>query len=136
MNISSISELYKLAQSLIDQWHHKFLLEGNLWVGKTQFVKGIVKALWGNEQGVQSPTYTYMNQYDILGSWIQLLHIDLYRFTDQEDAFAKWMFDAIDNHDYICIERPRWENQYRDHEWTRISFTFSDDMKTRIIEIK
>ena len=134
MIIKSIDELDALALSLIDQWKRKFLLKGDLWVGKTQFVKWIVKALWSNPVQVQSPTYTYMNIYPLISQWSQLLHMDLYRFENQEDAFHKWIFEAIDEYDYICIERPRRETEYVDNSRTRIIFSFNFD-GTRTLEI-
>ena len=127
MIISSIDEPNTLASSLIDQWKHKFLLEGDLWVGKTQFVKWIMKALWSDPIQVQSPTYTYMNIYPLISQKSQLLHMDLYRFESQENAFNKWIFEAIDEHDYICIERPRRETEYTDTSRTRIVFSFNTD---------
>ena len=102
-------------------------MEGDLWVGKTQFVKWIMKALWSDPVQVQSPTYTYMNIYPLISQWSQLLHMDLYRFEHQEDAFNKWIFEAIDEHDYICIERPRREEEYADSSWARLQFSFTPD---------
>jgi tRNA threonylcarbamoyladenosine biosynthesis protein TsaE len=126
MIISSIEELNALALSLINQWKHKFLLEGDLWVGKTQFTKEIVSLLWWHKDAVQSPTYTYMNIYN-LPNHRQLLHMDLYRFENQEDAFNKWIFEAIDEHDYICIEWPKREENYSDAFWVRLQFSFTPD---------
>ena len=123
--IYSIEELNTLAQSLIQTGYQKFLLEGELWVGKTQFVKGIVQALWGNPDEVQSPTYTYMNPY-ITPRW-DLVHMDLYRFESQENAFSKGIFEAIDNHDYICIEWPKREEFYVDATRVRLQFSFQSD---------
>lgn len=129
--ITSIEELNALAQSLVQTWYRKFLLEGELWVGKTQFVKGVVQALWGNRDEVQSPTYTYMNPY-ITPLW-ELIHMDLYRFETQENAFSKGIFEAIDNHDYICIEWSKREEQYVDATRVRLQFSFNADQSRTII---
>jgi len=58
-------------------------LFGNLGAGKTQFVKGFVKAfgLSGNE--VNSPTFTIINEYE--GS-IPIYHFDCYRLEYEEEA--------------------------------------------------
>lgn len=58
-------------------------LYGDLGAGKTQFVKGFVKAfgLSGNE--VNSPTFTIINEYD--GS-IPVYHFDCYRLEHDEEA--------------------------------------------------
>jgi tRNA A37 threonylcarbamoyladenosine biosynthesis protein TsaE len=45
MIITSLKELNTLAQDLINQGYHKFLLEGSLGVGKTQFTKEVVEIL-------------------------------------------------------------------------------------------
>lgn len=109
------------------------MLEGSLGVGKTQFTKEVVSLLWWDKDSVQSPTYTYMNIYD-LPEHKQLLHMDLYRFKDRQDAFSKGIFEAIDNHDYICIERPKREEEYTDASWVRLQFSFTPDGE-RSIEI-
>lgn len=58
-------------------------LYGDLGAGKTQFVKGFVKAfgLAGNE--VNSPTFTIINEYN--GS-IPVYHFDCYRLEHEEEA--------------------------------------------------
>lgn len=58
-------------------------LYGDLGAGKTQFVKGFVKAfgLTGNE--VNSPTFTIINEYN--GS-IPVYHFDCYRLEHEEQA--------------------------------------------------
>ena len=65
-----------------------------------------------------------MNIYN-LPDHRQLLHMDLYRFENQEDAFNKGIFEAIDEHDYICIEWPKREENYNDASWVRLQFSFT-----------
>jgi tRNA threonylcarbamoyladenosine biosynthesis protein TsaE len=111
------------------------LLEGSLGVGKTQFTKEVVEILWGKKDDVQSPTYTYMNIYT-LADHRKILHMDLYRFENQEDAFNKWIFEAIDEHDTVCIERPKRETNYTDTTWVRLQFSFTPDGNREIIIVK
>jgi tRNA threonylcarbamoyladenosine biosynthesis protein TsaE len=58
-------------------------LHGDLGAGKTQFVKGFVRAfgLSGNE--VNSPTFTIINEYE--GS-LPIFHFDCYRLEHEEEA--------------------------------------------------
>ncbi|MBP9708421.1 MAG: tRNA (adenosine(37)-N6)-threonylcarbamoyltransferase complex ATPase subunit type 1 TsaE [Oligoflexales bacterium] len=56
-------------------------LDGNLGAGKTTVVRNILQ-----QQGlstatpVVSPTFTYINEYEIAGAWYA--HLDLYRLVD------------------------------------------------------
>ncbi|MBR2909783.1 MAG: tRNA (adenosine(37)-N6)-threonylcarbamoyltransferase complex ATPase subunit type 1 TsaE [Clostridia bacterium] len=61
------------------------LLEGDLGAGKTAFVKGIIKAYGGDESQVTSPTFTIVNEYNVLGKTIY--HFDLYRIESVEELF-------------------------------------------------
>lgn len=131
MVISSLIELHNFAQDILSKGYRKFLLEGELGVGKTQFTKEIISILWWNKNIVQSPTYTYMNIYNI-PNHKQVLHMDLYRFETQEDAFNKGIFDAIDEHDIICIEWPKREKEYVDWSWVRLNFSFTSDGKRHV----
>lgn len=58
--------------------------------------------------------------------------MDLYRFKDRQDAFSKGIFEAIDNHDYICIERPRREEEYIDQYRIRLAFLFGKNDNRQI----
>lgn len=131
MVISSIEALHTLAQDLILQWYRHFLLEWTLWVGKTQFTKEVVSLLWWDPHVVQSPTYTYMNTYHLWNNQ-QLLHMDLYRLETYEDTVNKWIFEAIDHHDIICIERPKREDHYLDNNRVRLEFSFTSDWDREI----
>lgn len=57
----------------------------------------------------------------------ELVHMDLYRFEAQDNAFSKGIFEAIDNHDYICIEWPKREENYVDATRVRLQFAFQTD---------
>ena len=56
-------------------------LEGDVGAGKTTFVKSLFEELGLNkEHPVTSPTYTYLQEYEIKGSWYA--HMDFYRFAE------------------------------------------------------
>ena len=63
----------------------------------------------------------------------ELIHMDLYRFETQENAFSKGIFEAIDNYDYICIEWPKREANYVDATRVRLQFSFQADGSRKII---
>ena len=61
------------------------LLYGELGSGKTHFIKGIAEGL-GIEMTVKSPTYAYVNRFQISDFRFQIFyHYDLYRFEEGGD---------------------------------------------------
>ena len=57
------------------------LLFGQLGVGKTAFVRGLVEGVGGAPEDVSSPTFVLMQQYD---GKTPVTHVDLYRLTTGE----------------------------------------------------
>ncbi len=83
-------------------------LEGDLGAGKTQFVRGMVKALGGGGRMVHSPTYMLLHTHPLPADR-RLYHLDAYRVSSAED-FVGIGFDelltAADEGDIIAIEWP------------------------------
>ena len=59
-------------------------LNGDLGVGKTAFVQGLVKAL-GFEESISSPTFTIVNCYE--GGRLPIYHFDVYRIDDCDEMY-------------------------------------------------
>jgi len=118
--INSISELSAFVKQLLDAWYKKFLLYGDLWVGKTEFTKQLAKHLW--IANISSPTYTYINNYDN-----KLLHGDFYRISSQEEFVNLWLIDEILDYDYVVIEWPKFENLYVDENFLKLEIKKNPD---------
>ena len=61
------------------------LLEGDLGAGKTAFVKGVVEALGGDGLSVTSPTFTIVNEYNLID--VTIYHFDLYRINSVDELY-------------------------------------------------
>jgi len=114
VKICSIEELEKFVKELLEKWYKKFLLEWDLWVGKTEFTKQLAKQLW--IKNISSPTYTYINIYED-----KLLHWDFYRIENEQKFLNLWLVDEIENYNYVSIEWPKFSNYYDDWEFLKIS---------------
>ena len=68
-------------------------LNGTLGVGKTTFVRALVKCLIGKKIDVPSPTFTLLQTYDT--PRFTLYHFDFYRLKSPEEAYEIGIEDAF-----------------------------------------
>lgn len=75
-----------------------FALEGQMGAGKTQFVKGLAKAM-GIDEIITSPSY------DLLSTHGQLIHIDTWRMIDPNSELSQLEFkNLVNDKNVIAIE--------------------------------
>ena len=72
---------------------------GDLGAGKTTLIKGIVNSLSHKEIPVTSPTFIYLNIYNVSPP---IYHFDLYRIKNQNHFFAMG-FEEYFLSDGICL---------------------------------
>lgn len=84
-------------------------LEGQLGSGKTTFVQGLAEGLKIKEK-IQSPTFVMLREYPIpnqpinqLTNQLSLVHIDLYRLKNFEEAKEIGIEDYLGRPDTICV---------------------------------
>lgn len=72
-------------------------LKWDLWAGKTTLSKHIFNNLLWIQENIKSPTYTYYNKYD------DNYHFDLYRLNNEDEFFAIWWEEILDNNKWIIL---------------------------------
>ncbi len=78
-----------------------FALEGSMGTGKTQFTKGLAKAM-GITELVTSPTFALENEYQ--SGHKKLFHFDAWRLEKPDELTALGFSDLIKNKSVISIE--------------------------------
>ncbi len=124
MIISTPEAMFDLGSEVAGK-HSLILLRGELGAGKTTFSKGFAKGLGIDPDLVHSPTFTYMNIYEE-----KMLHIDMYRLEHPQDLLQKGILDAIDEYEYVVIERPKRTEQYADGGRKDILIEKKDDARS------
>ncbi len=131
--INSVEEMIDLGYNLASWWIEKILLYWELWSWKTHLIKGFLHYFWLWKDEVSSPTYTYVNLYNIDNK--QLAHFDLYRIQEVDEIIWKWLLDIIQTSDIIAIEWPKFEKELWIDYFTKINIKkISDDSREVIIE--
>lgn len=89
------------------------LLDGEMGVGKTEFVKTCTELL--NYGEVQSPTYAFHHVYKKSDQTFELHHVDLYRLNDTADLESIGFWDLFSEKNRLIFVE--WASQISDSYW-------------------
>ena len=112
------------------------LLNGELGVGKTTFIKYLINFLQkkGNEliTEIPSPTFNIINEYQVDSLIIK--HLDLYRINDEKELYNLDIFENIYNQ-ITLIEWPEKIKKYKFKNKMDLFFEYDEDYKNRFITV-
>ncbi len=77
-------------------------LDGELGAGKTQFVRGLVKALGGDGRTVSSPTFILLNVYDTPRP--KVFHLDAYRASGSDELESVGFTELLTQGGIVVVE--------------------------------
>ncbi|HSB93599.1 MAG TPA: tRNA (adenosine(37)-N6)-threonylcarbamoyltransferase complex ATPase subunit type 1 TsaE, partial [Flavitalea sp.] len=80
-----------------------FAVSGQMGAGKTTFITAVCRSL-GVTGTIGSPTFSIINEYE--GRDGRILHMDLYRLKNEEEAMQAGVEDALYSGDYCFVEWP------------------------------
>ncbi|OQY68390.1 hypothetical protein B6D29_00835 [Microgenomates bacterium UTCPR1] len=103
----SVKDTKKVAADLLNKLRYLneeqplvFIIEGDLGVGKTVFVKGLAREAGINN--IISPTYVIYYEYRTNNG--KLIHIDLYNIEDDEEFRYLGIESFLKNNNILCFE--------------------------------
>jgi len=101
---NSVAETEAIAASLADKLRggQCIALHGDLGAGKTQFTRGLVRALGGPWKSVSSPTFVLLNVYP--GGRFTVYHLDAYRVHGAEDFEAIGFSELLEQGGIVIVE--------------------------------
>ena len=107
------------------------LLRGNLGVGKTTLVKGIVEGFQAaSQEDVTSPTFTLIHEYRSAG--VEIYHIDLYRVDTQRELETLGIDDLFGPRSLIIIEWGEKFERFRKERDVEIAIERTGENQRRI----
>ena len=129
----SVEETEQIAINLAEKLKGNEVIAffGGLGMGKTAFTRGICKGLGFND-GVQSPTFSLVNQYD---AKYTVYHFDMYRINTYDDLYSTGFFDYLDTGVLIIEWSENIENALPD-DYIRIEISQGESENERIIDIE
>ncbi|EKE13128.1 MAG: hypothetical protein ACD_13C00093G0042 [uncultured bacterium] len=96
-------ELWQKYESYYGKKSIVFALQGNMGAGKTQFTKGLAKAM-GIKELVTSPTFAIENEYKTANGKYNLHHFDTWRLESSAELMQLDFKDVIENRSVVSIE--------------------------------
>lgn len=128
----SQEDLAEIAKNLIVELKYPIvLLIGDLGAGKTTLVKEILKQS-GSEDSGSSPSYSLINEYRIKED--KFYHLDLYRLTSAQEAFALGLEDILYSGNRCIVEWPQLVQEYLEAPYCVINITVGM-LEERTIEL-
>lgn len=102
-----INDIEKAAKKFLEEItpYNKFAFYGKMGAGKTTFIKKICKLLGVNEDTVNSPTFTIINEYQTNSGNI-IYHCDLYRIKTLDELYNIGFEEYLYDDNFLFIEWP------------------------------
>ena len=139
MKINSLEDTFDLSKKigkLLSNGDMIFLY-GEIGVGKTTFVRGLINNLEVekgiDESQILSPTFNIVFDYEIKN--LKIMHYDLYRLKNSKDVNELGIFAEINNH-ITLIEWPELIEKKPDSRIEMFFGHLDEDLEKRNLKIK
>ena len=126
-NIENIEEIASFLRDIVKDGD-LIIMKGNLGFGKTTFARIFAKLL-KSEDIVSSPSFTLINEYDIIlkNEETILRHVDLYRLSSKEELDNIGFKDKIKENGITMIEWGAKFESYFDKPYYEIEIEMTEE---------
>lgn len=99
----SVADTHNIAKKILKKLKKGDIvfLNGDLGAGKTEMVKGFIKALGGSVDDVQSPTYLSALSYSIPDSFV--VHVDFYKYKKNKSFLQSFIMEYLEQDPYLIF---------------------------------
>jgi len=129
----------EIAKAAREVWDHGkgysvWAFHAPMGAGKTTFISALCKDVLGVKEGISSPTFAIINQYQSPAAGT-VYHMDLYRLKSEEEAVQAGVEEAITNGNLCLIEWPEVAPALLPEDCLHIYIELKDDSR-RVIKLK
>lgn len=98
-----LAEIEQVAAQFLEAIGDRTLIAfyAEMGVGKTTFIKALCKQMGVDEDEVNSPTFSIVNEYETTQGDL-FYHFDFYRIKDPQEAIDFGLYDYFDS-DRLCL---------------------------------
>ena len=103
--VYTLEQTDEIAAQLVQKYatHSVWVFQAHMGAGKTTLIAAIGRAM-GIQQGMSSPTFSIMNEYEVKGKLIY--HMDWYRLENAAEARQAGVEAAMEEADLSLVEWP------------------------------
>jgi len=106
------------------------ILSGPLGSGKTVFARGLAIALGIDENKVNSPSFTIVNEYQ---ATVPLYHFDLYRLGDASELNEIGWYEYLNRDGLVVVEWGEKAEEYLPAQYYQIQFRRLNESEREIL---
>ncbi len=133
-----VSGLEKLARKLAASVKpgDRFFLSGQLGAGKSTFARAFIRAL-GVEGAIPSPTFIMDSVYNIVGTELEVHHMDFYRLEGSREEILMLGFEEILESDaVVLVEWPERMEDFKERRGCTIMISNGGSPDSRRVQVE
>lgn len=129
ITITDLSDIDRAAREFVENMDDAtvYAFYGDMGAGKTTFINALCHALGVEEDIINSPSFSIVNEYRSDTTAELIYHFDLYRLENMEEALDLGIEDYFDSGALCLLEWPERVEDLLPDDTVRVSIWANDD---------